>query len=328
MATAFTMVMRCGTKETPVDEMLYNLISSEYQVVTMAGTQLKEMIASKRINVLNMDVTNGKLVSTNGALDNYPLYDPMNRKFLVRRAVILERIEIDSVLKGYMVYTADGILRKLTVKDTLALEGTCKIANGKIYHTSSGDIISSIAGSYPIAKLSTQKRVDAAKDETQEEKSKLAIKLFFTSVAIGRSDKELKYAGVMVECNDAIELAKAYEGLTKNNESVIKAISIVSDGKAKEESLKMTVTGGNSFYGVYEIGTVMKLLQSYGQLDFAFENLQITCMDYSGNLEDESYIAVDKKLSAICKEFTNQRATKALREFSEEVLRALNKVRK
>ena len=54
----------------------------------------------------------------------------------------------DSVLKGYMVYTADGILRKLTVKDTLALEGTCKIANGKIYHTSSGDIISSISGSY------------------------------------------------------------------------------------------------------------------------------------------------------------------------------------
>lgn len=325
MATTATMVMRCGNKETPADEILYSLITSDYQTINLAGKKLKEAIANKTLTVLNMDVVGGKLVSTNGALDNYPLFDPMTNTHLIRRAVILERIEIDNVLRGYMVFTADGIMRKLSVKDTLALAGTYKIANGKIFHTQSGDIISSINGSYPIAKLSSQSKL--AEHKKADAKLAPAVKVLFISAAIGRQSDVVQYAGMVVESTDAAELAEVYERLSQSNKKVMDSVNTVSDGKANLESFKMISMGATSFYGVFDFDTVVKMIQSYGKLAIAFDKLAITCLDYSGNLEDESKIEVGKDLKVLSKDLSSQRASKALRAFSEEVLKALNKVK-
>lgn len=328
MANRGTMVMRAGfnaNAKGPALEMQYTIITEDYKFVTMDGKKLAEAIKSGKAAINNMAVTDKGLVSTNGAIDNYPYMDITTRQMQNRRAVILERIEVNGNLTGYTVFTAEGALARLSVKDTVALEKTTGIANGKIRHTDSGDTISAIGGNYPLAEIKYVKKLDATTDEAKAVVVNPEVGVTFFSSAIGPKDGLMvKYAGLMVQSDDAVVMAKTYDELKEDNKRVVEKVRDISHNAAEVESLKMIRTSNAGFYGVFSLETVLKLIKAHGKLVCEMEDLGISCLDYTDGKAVESYIVLNKKLAPTGeKVMGSDKGSKALRDYSGEVMKAL-----
>ena len=204
----FTMIVRHGTKANVV---AYSLISQDYQTITVDADTLAKDIKAEKYSVNNIDVdANGKIVSTNGALDKYTLVNNLTGKLEgVARAVILNRVEKENKLIGYTIFTQNASIAEVNVADAVLLANRKLISNGKIRHTQDGDIVSSISGNFPIRTIEISKAP----------KGEITIDLIFFGKVLST---DAEYCGAIVSCTSATEMSKLKDIISKSNAKVRK----------------------------------------------------------------------------------------------------------
>lgn len=312
-----TMVMRCGDAKAPAEGLLYTLIDEDYSFVRMSGTDIAKSIANKSVEITNLGIENGKLVSTNGALKNYTLVDMAGNLACEPRAVILNRVENDKGLLGYTVYGLNGTLQEMNVASAVELAKAGKIANGKIRHTQQGDIVASIGGLYPLRIIEIKSAVDTA----------ITVSLLFIGSALDGTGKATRYGGVIVESKSAAAISKLYETLNKSNKAIIDKIYEVSKDKSVANTLGMKVTGTAGFYGIYSIDTVYTLIgKANNKVSLPMGKLMIACTDYTDADHTESNVTLTPELKAAGRQEGTAKGDESLKVYVKSVLEKLQKV--
>ena len=310
-----TMVMRCGDPKAPAEAMHYTLIGDDYSFVHMSGVEVAKAIMGKKAEFTNMGVKDNQLVSTNGSIKNYNLVDNTGNLASEPRAVILNRVENEKGLLGYTIYNLNGVLQEVRVAEAAELAKFGKIANGKIRHTQQGDIVASISGMYPLRTI----KMEEATDKT------ITADLMFIGSAIN-SKLSAKYAGIIINGNNAASLSKIYDGLAKANRQVVEKVSEIGGAKASE-ALTLKRTGTAGFYGVYPIDTAFDIVgKANNTVSLPLEKLIIACTDYSDGEVCESSIELSKALKPLGKNTGSDKADKALRGYAEKVLEKVQKI--
>lgn len=312
-----TMVMRCGDAKAPAEALMYNLIGEDYSFARMTGADIVKNIASKAIEVTNMGVENGKLVSTNGALKNYTLVDMAGNLAGEPRAVILNRVENEKGLLGYTVYALNGTLQEMSVAAAVELAKVGKIANGKIRHTQQGDIVASIGGLYPLRTLKMKEATDEA----------ISVDILFMGSALDGTGKASRYAGVIVNAKNAATVSKLYDTLSKSNKEVVDKITAMSHDPATANTLGIKVTGTAGFYGIYSTDTVYSLIKKANNtVSLPMGKLMIACTDYTDSEHAESNVTLTADLKAAGRQSGTAKGDESLKAYTKAVLAKLQQV--
>lgn len=312
-----TMVMRCGDVKAPAEAVMYNLIGEDYGFVRMTGSELVKQISANAIEVTNMGLEAGRLVSTNGALKNYTLVGADGNLANEPKAVILNRVENEKGLLGYTVYAMNGTLQEMNVASAVELCKAGKIANGKLRHTQQGDIVASIGGLYPLRTL----RVKDTSDD------KITVDLLFMGSALDGSGRASRYGGVIVNAKNAATVSKLYEPLCKSNKTIVEAISTASKGAQGADSLGVKVTGTAGFYGVYPVETVYDLIKKAGNtVGLPMGKLMIACTDYTDKDNTESNVTLTADLKAAGRQEGTAKSDESLKLYTKAVLEKLHGV--
>ena len=282
-----TMITRHGDNKDNV--VAYTLISSDYQTVTVSAKDLENGIKGKKFAVTNMDVENGKLVSTNGALDKYTLIN-INTNSIegVAKAVILNRVEQNGKLVGYTIFTQNGILAEVNVVDAVTLCNKKLISNGKIRHTQDGDIVSAIGGNYPLRTITMDKAP----------KGEVSVNILFFGTTIGT---DAQYFGGIIECTSATEMSKLNDVLSKSSARVISTVAKVA-GQEVRDSLGIKRVGANSLYGVFEISVLEKLVHNKSAVKSDMGAILVSAVKYTGDKENtaiEATVKLNKEFKPI-----------------------------
>lgn len=310
--------MRCGDAKAPAESLFYTLIGEDYSFVRMTGADIVKAIASKTIEVTNLGLENKGLVSTNGALKNYTLVDPMGNLATEPRAVILNRVENEKGLLGYTIFNLNGTLQEVTVVQAVELAKAGKVANGKIRHTQQGDIVASIGGLYP---LRTIKMKDAG-DET------ITIAVMFMGSALDGSGKALRYAGVILEGKNAASVSKYYNTLAKSNKAVVDKLVSVSKDANLANTLGMKVTGTAGFYGIYDIDTVFSLIgKANNMISLPMGKLMVACTDYTDSEHLESNVTLTSDFKAAGRQEGTAKSDESLKAYTKTILSKLQNVK-
>lgn len=316
-----TMVMRCGEKKAPAASMLYTLIAEDYSFVRMSGEELAKAIQSKKVHVTNMGVTAKGLVATNGALDKYTLVSASSGVIVGKASpVVLNRAEADGKLIGYTIYNTDGVLQEVSVKQALMIHQVTPFANGKIRHTADGDIIQSIEGNYIIRKIEVKKA----------KAGKVKIDLVFIGSAIGNG-KGAKYAGVVVNCDNAADISKLYKTLLTQGKTTVEQVYAISKDIAVKDELAVKRTGTAGFYGVYPIKTVEELIKKADNtVSNGIGKIMVSTIDYDDDKAESRVtlaVTLSNELKPIGKITGSDKSEKALKKYLEEVLTFLKGVK-
>lgn len=316
MMKTITMVMRCGVKNSTPDKMYYTCIADDYSIIRFTGEELVKAIVTKQYNVTNMGVEAKGLVATNGAMDKYTLINPTTQ--LVEgqpRPVILNRVEAEGKLIGYTIFNANGILQEVKVKQATVIHGATPFANGKIRHTNDGDIIQSIEGNYPIRVLEVKKA----------QKKDLNIDLVFIGSALNNK-KTAKYAGLIISCENAAMIAKLYAKAESENTKIMDEVFAIS-GEDVYDSLRLKRTSSAGIYVVLPIEVAFELIKKAdNKVSNKIGNIMISCVDYEGEVSEESRITLSHELKPIKADKGSLNADNVLRKYTEEVLGFLKKV--
>lgn len=187
--------------------------------------------------ITNVEVKdNGDITSSNGSLDKYAHFDVQMGVMTSQNpsAVILNRIERGNKLIGYTVFAPNGCIKKMSIADVVRLHSTVGIANGKLRHTTYGDIISSIKGEYPIME------VDIERADTGTVKARV---VYFCDIVI-KGVTRLDYVGIHVTGTSASKISKVMEAIGNNNENLIAAVEKIGT-KELANSMK-TIRGATS----------------------------------------------------------------------------------
>ncbi len=315
-----TMVMRCGCKGDSIYKMTHTLIADDYSIVRLNGDAILEGIKSKKFVVTNMGITEKGLVVNNGAADKYTLIDAMTNAVKGKASpVVINRAETNGKLLGYVIFNTDGVLQEINVQQALIIHGVTPFANGKIRHTKDGDIIQSIEGNCPVRVIEVSKA--PAGD--------INVDLIFLGSAIGTGTAKVKYAGIILDCENAAILSKLHGKLMGENKKLVDKVFDLSQDKKTFESLAVKRTGTAGFYGVFPTAVVFELIKKAGnKVSIAFEDLMVSCIDYK---EDgtESMVKLSKSngLKPSGKKAGTAQSEKALKEYVEEVLNAFKSVK-
>jgi hypothetical protein len=312
----FTMVVRHGVGK---DIKGYTLIDSEYRTVMLDSKTLANKITSKAINVTNMAVENGKLISTNGALDKYTLVNTdTNAIEGTPRAVILNRVEQNDKLIGYTVFSNNGSIVEMSVADAVTLCNSKALSNGKIRHTETGDIVSSITGNYPLRTIEVKQ---APKGETTVDI------LYFATAA----NVDVEYFGAIVSGTSAAELSRLGNILTKSNATLIANV-VKKAGNDVRKSLAMTRVGANGIYGVFELKMLDELIKAGAKIKLVNSKAQVSSVYYSdGGIIDEATVTLDKNSKIVGK--NSATGTKAstvnnkVKEYTKKISSKLNSIK-
>lgn len=308
------MVARNGMPKAPANSMNFTLIADDFSIHTMSGNKLAAAINDKKVVVTNMSVSNKGLVSTNGALDKYTLIDTTGNIVGVPRNVILNRIEVNNKLAGYVMFTAAGVISKISVAEAATLANNGLIANGKVRHTADGDIVAAIGGNYPLIET----KIEDVKTE------KPVVDLVFFGSAIDK-DKMCKFAGVTITSKSAATFAKKYSLLKSENEQLIKGLR--DDLGYTEDELKsfeIKQAPGAGFYGVYRLAAVISLMASASKVKCSISKLMIGCKDRSVEDCDESIVIYDiKKKSIVNSQEGTEESDAKLKKYAAEVIKKL-----
>ena len=305
----FTMVMRCGSEGMSAESMSYTLISENYEIFRMSGEEIINALLSKKIEITNLGLEGRKLGSTNGALKNYTLIDPYGNVSNGVRAVILNRIEVNGNLAGYTIYNTNGILQEIDVHTAAEMARGNLIANGKIRHTQSGDIVASINGNYPLRVIEIAK---AVREET------LKAQILFMGSAITKG-KTFKYGGIIIEGNSAATMTKYYEKLVKVNRNLIKEIE-ENTGIDESTSLKIRVTGNAGFYGVYPMDIIFELIgKAKNTIGMPMGKIMVACLDYTDD-KTESSVEITKSRTFTNSCHGNSRTDKEIKEYAKKII--------
>lgn len=310
-----TMVMRCGNVKAAPEAMIYTLIGEDYSFSRMSGADVAKAITSGQVEVTNMGVEGGKLVSTNGALNKYTLIDETGSMAVPPKAVILDRVE-DKVkgLLGYTVYMPNGTLQEMSVANAVTLAQSGNIANGKIRHTQTGDIVASIGGMYPLRVI----KVADVKDES------ITVDILFFSSALSGEGKAVRYAGMLVNGKNAAAISKVHDRLKKSNSELINELVKISNDDSLKNTLGIKVTGTAGFYGVYDLQSVWSMIDKAGKtISLPMGNVLIGCIDYKAPDHPESNVTLNADLSAAGRQAGTLSGDESLKVYVKAVLEKL-----
>jgi len=244
MSMRATMIVRHG-KDAKSPAMAYTLISSKYQTQTFSADDLAKKIANKEIEVSNLAIEKGKIVSTNGQMSNYTfIFNGTGQVVGKATGVILDRVEKNDKLIGYTLFDPSGILRSISIAEAVDLCNKRLIANGKIRHTDAGDIVSSIKGDYPIREIAPEKAP----------KGDVTMNVLYFGMAGAKN----LYFGAIVDCTSAERMNELIRVLTESNKKVIERSLEAADGKDEfnsriKDSCRIQRINANSIYGVFEL---------------------------------------------------------------------------
>lgn len=302
-----TMVMRHGDPKASSNEMSYTLISDELNIKVMSGTELAKAINDSKIVITNMATSAQGLVSTNGAIKNYTTIDQRGNIVGTPRCVILGRIEVNDKLKGYKVFTSNGVVAEINLDVAAKLAQVNGIANGKIRHTTEGDIVASIGGNYPLTNIKEDKKDTKASIPT--------VDVVFFGSALNDDKKITKFAGITVTSKDATTIASLYKTLSSDNEKLIGALrDKFGYSEAKFDSFKLKQVPGAGFYGVYPLTTVTKIIETVESIKNTAGKIIVGCTD-----KDEESIALIKSGKITFEQFGTVASDKALEAYVTEV---------
>ncbi len=229
-ATLWTMVSvsTVGKKVVGIGVINNNYMVEQWDV--------QKAIANRGI-IANIEVkSNGDITSSNGSLEKYAHFDAQMGVMTSQNpsAVILNRIERGNKLIGYTVFAPNGCIKKMNIADVVKLHSTVGIANGKLRHTTYGDIISSIKGDYPIME------VDIEKADNGTVKAKV---VYFCDINV-KGVTRLEYAGIHVTGTSASKISKVMDTIESNNDNLITAVEKIG-GKKLADSMR-TIRGATS----------------------------------------------------------------------------------
>lgn len=280
----YTMITRHGTSSGVT---AYTLIAPNYTTETITSDNLLKALSAGKIDVINLAVKDGKIVSTNGAIDKYTLIaDDGSGVIGTARAVILNRVEKDGKLIGYTVFTHTGSLAELNVSDAVILCNKKLISNGKIMHTTSGDIVAAIAGTYPLREIKV----------TEAPKGKTTLTLFYFGSIVGI---ETKYFGAVVSCTSAAEMSKIFGTLSTSNSKVIAAAKKIGGDEIRNE-LGIKRVGANSFYGVFSISALDKMIKDGVEITCPAGKFIVAATKYDDERHaDEATVTLNKQFKVI-----------------------------
>ena len=303
-----TMVMRCGIPKDNAENMHYTLIDEKYSFIRASGAELFKALNSGKYEVTNMGVTNGKLVSTNGAIDKYTLVNASNGLIEGKATgVVLNRVEGNGKLIGFTIFTAEGALAEINVETAVKLHTAGLLANSKIRHTANGDIIQSINGNYPLRVLEMKKASDG----------KVEIDLVFLGSAIGNGKKTVKYAGVIVNADSAAEFSKILPKLEALNGKVIEAVIQTGAPETIKDTLGNKRTGTAGVYTVIPFDNVIQLAEKdNSSIKNGTKTFMIACTDYDAGGE-ETNITVSNTFKVLDKQEGTKKATESLKKYVE-----------
>lgn len=213
--TTFTMVGFRKASEKDKTALAYTLIDGSFNIVNLTAADVASGIASKKFVVTNMEFVGGELKVSNGAASNYTRLIVQTNQLIPGKAVILNRIERNGKLAGYVVYDTYGTIREVTVADAVEMYNKLGgFANGKIRHTADGDIISSISGNYPLIQVSI---------ESKSASGKVKVLVNYITKALGET-KSAKFAGVILDCENVATLSNLYKKLGEGNKALKAAL--------------------------------------------------------------------------------------------------------
>lgn len=289
-----TMITRIGKSNKEVSA--YTLINENYETKTIKVSALAKILATDKGGVTNLALKDGKIVSTNGALDNYTLIDteeqPGNAIKSTPRAVILNRAEQNGKLIGYTVYMANGAIAELNVAQAVELVNKKLVANGKIKHTQSGDIVSSIGGEYPLRVI---KVAEAPKAEI------VCKPMLFTKLSA------VECFGIIVKSTSAVQMTAINKVLEAANKSLVAKIEKAGLEKEAFENQRVSATG---VYAVIEEKEAAKI---FGKTKVDFGGMVVSVIDKSG---EEVVVSVN----------SDKTVGKALTKSDEAKVNAVKKV--
>lgn len=288
MKARATMVTRHGlnVKEPAV---AYTLISSRYEISTIGAQELAHKITTGSLDVTNLAVEGGKIVSTNGAMDKYTFINVQTHQVEGKPSgVIIDRFEEKGKLVGYTIFLHTGRLKTATVAEAVSLQEKGLIANGKIRHTDSGDIVSSIKGEYNIREVKP----------TEAPKGKLKASTGFVAGTIGVKSH---YVGVILSATSASRLSEVYKVLHESNMKLSKE-AVAAAGSNEEAAKRASVAfepiriDAAEVYIVIDIATFKQLLKIVDSVEFGRDGvLRASCVKYTATDTIESCVEVTDK---------------------------------
>ena len=302
---SFTMITRHGSSKDSVSA--YTLISADYQTVTVSDKELAKAIKSGKMTVNNMALDKTGLVSTNGALSSYTFINSATGAVEgTPKAVILDRVEQKGKLVGYTVFTQNGTIAELNIADAAALANQKMIANGKVRHTSEGDIVSAIGGNY------TLRTIEIAKAP----KGEITVDILYFGTTVGTS---VEYFGAIVSCTSATEMSKLTDVLSKSNAKVVNETAKVA-GQSVRESLAIKRMGANSLYGVFSIDMLDKLVKAGGHINNKVGSMTVSAVKYSKDGVDEATVKLDKSWKVVSNDTTGSEAATAVKNYTKKIV--------
>lgn len=314
---AFTMITRHGLVDSKGNKVVsaYTLISDNYQTITMPEAELVKAIASKHISVANLDVSGNSIVSTNGALDKYTYIDNASGNVVgTPRAVVLDRVEKDGKLTGYTVFTQTGTIAELSVDYAAKLADKKLIANGKVKHTASGDIVSAIGGNYPL------RTIEIAKAP----KGEVTVNLVFFGKTVGA---EGNYFGAIVSCTSATEMSKLNSILNTSNAKVKADVSKVASVK-DTQSLAIQRFGANGVYGVFELSLLKKLVDNNAHVQNKLGSAVVSVVKYdTDGTTTEATITLDKTWKAVKSNLADEELAEKVKAYAKKIVSVFGEVK-
>lgn len=244
----------------------FSVISNNYMVENWDLSQTIRAIHNKEVINLDFD-TSGQIISSNGSIKKYTHFDVQTGEMVSPPApVILNRIERNNKLVGYTVFTGSGRIRKINVTDAVQLYNTVGIANGKLRHTTYGDIISSINGEYPIMEVDIEKA---------SEGTAVAKVVYIADVIVnkgGVATKMVQYYGIFVNGTSASKISKVMDMVKAGNSELKEKLRRL--GAHNIEQSASTIRGGaaqfftvvpaQTFEDIRRICTVESHIQASG----------------------------------------------------------------
>ena len=308
-----TMIVRHGLSKNEVSA--YTLITSDYQTIQMSAAELAQAITSKKLAVTNLTVGSKGIEGTNGALDKYTLINTATGAVEgTPMAVVLDRVEKADKLLGYTVFAQNGTIVELNVSDAVSLCNQKLIANGKIRHTQHGDIVSSIGGDYPLREIEINKAP----------KGEISADILYFGTIVGAT---VKYVGAIVSCTSAAEMSKIASALSTSNAKIISA-AVKEGGMEVRKSLAIKRIGANSIYGVFDIGSLEKLIKAGAKLHNKVGNITVSAIKYTDGVPDEATVTLSHDWKPTDMQASEDSATTSIvNDFAKKIVKVFGSIK-
>lgn len=278
-----TMVARYGRKEEKFD-IAYLLVDENYRLVRAEPKDIRNMLMNGVV-ITNIGMEDGKIVSTNGALDKYTRIDVQNMGFIGEPSpVILNRVEKGDDLIGYTIYNIDGTLREMSVRDAVTLHKRTPFANGKLRDTQSGEIISSINGKYPLRTISVKK--------ASEKRWEITMQVTYAATAI-KGEKGVDHAGVMLNFDSAADYTKIHQAIETERVKLLE--DLIHCGVRDLDAYK-TLRFKSGFYTTVPL-RVLDILLKKGGAKLANKNVAtVSAIEFDGEEFTESVLKIGENV--------------------------------